>query len=220
MNEKIGPWKRSDIRSLDQLCKDALRLSEAPARSLIDSLVPSNQFKNASAAQTALELHPIYRWLRRELPTVLKAAPGDQIGSEFRLVMLLLLLRYMSIAMASQENGRNSKARMDKRRTGAWDAIGRVEAFIVDNTITLADDKIEMLGSLLAEAKTELMRPIPKAAKVPALQGLAYALYRQLNIADAQLLLSIATCLRVKCGANIQLDKRTAERYVAKARKD
>ncbi len=182
----------------------------------MQSLVPQNQFKNPKAALSALELHPIYRWLRRELPRVLKVIPADQPAARFQLVQLLL--QYMTIAMMDLATTGDSKARSDKHRTAAWNAVDRVEAFMADHTIALAPPRNEVLAKLLVEARSELMQPVTKKFKAPALLGLAHALHAQLNIADTLLLVEVSACLTDKCSIDARLDKRTANRYIKSAR--
>jgi hypothetical protein len=202
---------------LDQLCNDALGLDERPVGGLMGSLFPQNQFGNQNEAVEALELHPIFRWLRSYLPRQPSLKEVTTFAG-FRLVQLLV--RYMTIAIQSSDDRASANARADKRRIAAWNALGRVQNYIADGTIAVSAPKTDMLAQLVAEAKSELMRPVPKAPKVPALQGLAHALFAQLNIADVRLLMDVADCLRDNCGVSVQLDKRTAERYIQKARRD
>lgn len=201
------PWERTDIRSLNRLCKEAQRLGE-PRGGLLGAIAPANRYPSIRAAESALHEHTIYKWLERNLPNVLQRAPESLPLGEFRLVHLLL--KYMVMAWAQEP--KRARARRDKRRLAAWQASERVARYVADGTITLEQVKAQALVSLLREAQSDLVAREDKPSELPALRGLAYALYRQLGIADPKLLADVGSAIVP------DFSERTAERYVQAAR--
>ncbi len=104
---------------------------------------------------------------------------------------------------------------MDKKRRTALAAIERVEKYMADGSCTVFylpnPARHEMLEKLLAEAKEILKQRRSKEVNHPMLQALARDLYEEFRIADVKLILEVATALE------IELEERTAQRYVKEA---
>ncbi len=205
MMDKVGLWARRDILGLNAICTEALR--EPRLAGLLGALEPSRMFSSASDARDAMHSHPIYQWMRQYMPKVLATVPQDNHLGDVRLVQLLL--RYITLAHTPI----SSAVRTDKRRGAAYQAIERVERHLDNGVILLEQLKDETLRNLLAQAKHELASPRPKPPKQAALLGLAHALKRHFGLAEASLLMDIASATGIDC------DPRTAQRYVKEARK-
>lgn len=212
-SSRIGRWQPQTIRSLNQLCADALRLEDpphTPARGLLDALVGPLAFPNIETARAALHSHPLYQHMKANMPRALSLAPTDQPLAEFRCVQIVL--RYMVLATRKPQSF--TSGRTDKRRATAYGVVERLEGYLSDGTLSLPNEhRLEMLAELLAEARCELATPRPRAPKYPAMLGLAYAFARRGWKPDGALLIEVA---RV---AGVQLPERTARDYATEATK-
>lgn len=204
-----GPWKLSDIRSLERICLDAQWLSEPALGGLMARPPNPDGFRDIGEARKSLEVHPIYRWLKRELPKVLKLAPTSSSPvTHFRFIYALV--HDIAIAFEEAARPRLAKVRTDKKRVAAWEAVERVEGLLHNGTIKLTDPKDGMLSLLLAEARSELMTSPGKGARYSSLQELARDLH-SFSIADASIIMTVAALTGLRCS------ERTAQRYIAKA---
>ena len=215
MVETLGLWKRSDILSLNRLCEDVLRSSESSSETINHGLLgallpPPHQRKLTNDIET-LHAHPIFKWMKKRIPTFATVTPATNPLSEFRFVQLLL--RYMTLTFTADQWRQSARPRTDKPRTAARKAVQKVRDLLHAGTINLEVPKIEMLASLLAEASTELATPKPTPVKEPALMGLASALFTNLSIADTKLLADVAAAMGLDC------DERTIQRYLREAKK-
>lgn len=206
-SERVGLWKRADIRTLDALCKEGLRLNDLPTGGLLGAMESPKRFSSATMARQALHAHPIHQWMNRHMPRVLQLARADEGLGDIKLVQLLL--RHLVIAWSSPDF--SAAPRTDKRRAAAYRAIERVERQMDEGVIALDQCKDEALRELLAQAKHDLASAHQKPPKHPALRGLAFGLHRHFRIADATLLTEIASAAGIEC------DIRTAQRYVKEA---
>jgi hypothetical protein len=191
--------------SLKSLCEDAIRLDTLPSGGLLGATLNPGRYGDIAEARKALVVHPIYRWLKQELPAVVKLLSTLPAAAEFRFV--LLLGRHITIAFDPP----SSKARMDKKRTATWAAAKRVESAIHDGTVSLTSPKCNMLCQLLAEARSELVKPRKKSSKHGVLEGLAHALHRDFAISSAKIIMEVATVTGLHCS------ERSAQRYVKAA---
>jgi hypothetical protein len=218
----VGPWKRADIHSLNKLCNDAsylvAYLKEPRHGSLLDLLPPKSGFRDISEVQKRLHAHPIYRWLQRQDPPVLREMPHYDPVAEFRFVQLLL--RFMIFAFAeSNQIVVPPKKRTDKARTTAWDVFNRAEQYLVDGAVLMAHPaRRASLIELLVEAKSELMRPHQRAPRTgeetyPILETLADHLYKDFGLADVPLIRAVAKAVGSGCSP------KTATRYVQRAKR-
>jgi hypothetical protein len=208
--ERGGPWEIADYRSLLRLCADAENLYYPIQTGLMGG--PQSRYSDIAAARKALEEHQIYGWLQRELPVTLKLAPAASPLSQFRFVRSLVQFTRLAFEEA-QTPLQTGKARTDKKLVAAWKAVLQVEHLIDDGTVLLTPQaKCDMLRQLLAEARSELMRPRKKGAKHWVLEALAHALQRDFAISDARIILEVAAASGTSC------NERAAQRYVAAAR--
>lgn len=213
MADVIGQWRKDHIRSLNRLCTDALKPRIPPGGLLSDPIPTSAEI---DAAQRTLHKHPIYRWLEQRDPPVLRQMPQGDPLAEFRLVQILL--HRMTIAFAESSQTPVRKKRMDKPRAYAWDAFDRAEKYLLDGTVVLSSPaRHSFLIELLGEAKSESVRKYRRAPRAgegtyPVLEGLAYALYKELGLADAALIMAVAKAVDSGCSA------KTAKRFVDKAK--
>jgi hypothetical protein len=168
-------------------------------------------YADIEAALTALRTHTIYKWLKSRLPEVLKRAPP---GSELEFVYVIA----WHIAAAFEDRARpsvrpNWQVRADKARRVTCTAITRVLRALEQPASGLNRDQLSMLRRLLAELHRDLSAPRPKGmAAYPALEGLAYDLYRRFSIDGTNIIMAVAGAVELNC------DERTARRYVSQAR--
>jgi hypothetical protein len=213
----VGPWKRAHIRSLDQLCRDAINLGEPVPGGLMGASHRPNPYGAIAHAKQALHKHPIHRWLQRRDPPVLREVPRNDPLAEFRLVHILL--HCMTIAFAESNQTSVSKKRTDKLRMTARGVFHRAERYLLDGVVFLPNAaRHNLLIELLAEAKSESRGPRPKAARqgeetYPALEALAQALYKELELSDVPLIVAVAEAVGPGCS------EKTATRYVQRAKR-
>ena len=216
-SNQIGRWQRQSIRSLHQLCADALRLEDPPhipPRGLLDLLTGPMPYPDIGAARSALHAHPLYQHMKAQMPRALVLAPSDQPLAEFRRAQIVL--RYMVLARVELQSrsSAHTDARTDKRRAVAYGLVERLENSLEAGILTLPNEhRLEMLAELLSDARYELTRPKPRAPKYPAMLGLAYAFARRGWKPDGALLIEVARF------AGVQLPERTARDYAKEATK-
>jgi hypothetical protein len=224
-SEKIGPWKRTDIKSLAQLCEGACPSSSSPLYPI--GQVTINRLMGpfvAPGVQKKMRTHTIYQWLRRELSPVLDLAnaPLLEIG------IVQLLLQYMTLAFAETQRSSTTRIRPDrhkrpthpeKKRRAAERHVNIVQGYLQDGTIELGEVDHRTLERQLTLAKLSLQsRRDPE----PVLLQLARDFQHQLGIQlDAKRLTEIKDALaRGADVTDVGADhRRTAQRYVKKARR-
>lgn len=205
------PWSRAADQSLEQLLNDASRIGERPPGGLMGTNWTPSPYADIRAALTALRTHTIYKWLESRLPDVLKRAPP---GLEFDFVHVVA----WHIAAAFEDRARplarpTWRVRADKARRVTRTAITRVLRAVEQPASGLNRHQLSMLRQLLAELHRDLSAPRPKGkAAYPALEGLAYDLYRRFGIADTNIVTAVACAVELNC------DERTAQRYVNQAK--
>jgi hypothetical protein len=204
MAENVGPWKRADIHSLNELYAAARRLDEPQGVGLFFPSPSSSPFASRTEAVDALHGHPIYKWFGAHAPAVL-AVNAD----EFELVHTLV--EGMAAGFAQQHQlPREESTRSDKKRKTVGRAIERVRRSLDDGTIVLANSvKQNVLRQLLEEAQQDVATPSAKSVKHPALAALVESLYRQFRVTDVTVIMAIITAMEIA-----DIDERTARRYI------
>jgi hypothetical protein len=230
--DAVGPWKRAHIRSLNQLCRDAINLGEPEPELGVglfaaaarwhrehprESGYRPNPYSDIADAKRALHKHPIYSWLQQREPPVLREMPHNDPAAEFRFVQVLL--RFMTFAFAESNQAAVPRKRTDKTRKIAWGVFDRAEQYLLDGTAVLLPNSARhnLLTELLGEAKSELMRPSQRAPRVGEetywiLETLAYQLYKDFGLADVPLIMAVAQAVGPGCS------EKTARRYVQRAK--
>jgi hypothetical protein len=217
---RVGPWLRDDYRGFKRLCTEALFLeppcflglpgggwSAAALRDLLERNRPS-KFPNITAAEKALRGHRVYRWLKEYVPLAVNIATDKTPFSQFRRTRTVVEHIVFASALPL------APTRTDRRRTSLHKLLERLEGGLNDGTLRLRNmAREDTLEELLAEAKELLARRQPKSVGYPWLKQLARELCEQTGGADPKLLLQVAAVCELDC------DERTAQRYVAEAKK-
>jgi hypothetical protein len=205
------PWNAADIRSLEHLCADAVRLDapvDAPTVGLLAPLRSS--YANYAEAYQALARHPIHRWIKRKLPHALDLEQTISPVGRFRFVWMLagcVRAAYVEAARTPE-----CSPRTDRPRNVAYDAIKEVEAALGQGTINLTQDANEMLAGLLAQARLNLTRKRGRVSPNWMLEKLARGLQAEFSIADTRIIFDIAAVAGLACS------DRTARNIVQDAR--
>jgi hypothetical protein len=212
----IGPWTRADMKSFEDLCKDADRLnSEFYPPGLLSPYLARSSYVDVAAARKACKGHPVYGWLSGVMPRAItlasKLSPPTAAGGTREFEFLLVLVEHMREAM--KRPGRKSQAgRPTQRRDAASKAIARLLPFIKDGTLDLAKPQAAMLTHLLEVAQSDAMAKRRKTSQHPVLEALAQTLHRRYAITSASIVSDVAAAVGIPC------DERTAQRIVKRAR--
>lgn len=205
------PWKRADLQSLKEICTEACRLDIPPGAPAVGLLAPlRSKYRDFEAAYDALARHPIYIWLRLNMPGVFDLARALPMPKRFRFV--LLVVRSVHNTYVQTRHPSYGSVRMDKKIEPARNAIKRVEGFITDGPVSLTAAKTETLLRLLAEARLGMVAKRGRRSKRWPLEVFARALQTEFAIAEPWIVLEIARATHLACS------ERTARRIVTEAR--
>jgi hypothetical protein len=215
----VSVWKRTDIRSFDQLCADALRIGVPTGVGLMED--PRSHYRSIDVARAKLHAHPIYQWLRGRSKATLAAFENNsstpvalsQPLLEFK--FLRYLVRQMTLCRAVAEEPTTSPRRRDKVEDRAVRAIEHLERHMDVVSVHLINaEQGEVLRQLIGQAKASLLTIRSSGPKHPRrfLREFAIGLVREFGFVEPAILVEVSKY------AGIRLKPRTAQQYCKDAR--
>ena len=209
--EYIGPgWKLEDWLRFKKLCTEAILLE--PDTNPMGGLMGfrrKSRFADLPQAREALGKNSIYRWLSKKIPLAINAENDSTPFIQFRRV------RAVAESLVFGSGLPLRPIRADKQRRSAASSAETLLQCLNSGVLSLSNmAREEFLEELLEEAVRFLQsgQRQPKAHKYPWIRRLAFELQQQTGVADAKMLLEVATALSLDC------DERTAQNYAKEAR--